>query len=131
MSWLDRMIARDLEREKELVTHPQSLGPVVRSMGAIVAVLVAAFGAIFAGEPFAVFGQLVIATVAGLAVSSGLRRKTAFRNGWLEGRRQMVEAMLEAQRRGLSPADWMRSEAERDAAVLGIDARDLLGEGDE
>jgi len=50
------------------------------------------------------------------------RRAMSYRSGWLDGRVAFVSAMSEAQRRGMSPGDWLAAELARDYAVLGIDA---------
>lgn len=130
MRWLDRFVTRSLEREARLVSHPGSWDH-VRGVLAALGVLVASYAAIFAGGGFQVLGQLGVALVAGWGVSSGLRRQGAYRNGWLAGRQQMVHALAEAQRRGLSPQDWLMSELERDSAVLGVRLDLELGDEDD
>jgi hypothetical protein len=59
------------------------------------------------------------------------RRAMAYRSGWLDGRTAFVAAMSEAQRRRMSPGDWLAAELARDYAVLGIEADVELIEGDE
>lgn len=130
MGWTDRMIERDLERERELVSHPERPATRFRSLVWSVVILSAAFAAIFAGEPWAVLGQVTIAALAGWGISGGLRRKQAYRNGWLEGRFQMVSSLAEAQRRGFSPDEWAMRELERDTAVLGYSMEDFLSDHD-
>lgn len=51
----------------------------------------------------------------------------AYRTGWLGGRLALMESMAEAQKRGMTAADWLAAEAERD----GIPIRRLPVEPDE
>jgi hypothetical protein len=53
------------------------------------------------------------------------RRSGAYRSGWLHGRQQMVFALAEAQRRGMTPIEWMEGELARDYAVLGVDPAEV------
>lgn len=48
-------------------------------------------------------------------------REQGFRLGWLRGRLAFWSSMAEAQRRGLSPAEWIIGEAERDGATVTIE----------
>lgn len=42
-------------------------------------------------------------------------RRTRYSAGWIDGRLALLQSMAEAQRRGISLADWLAAEAERDA----------------
>jgi hypothetical protein len=68
---------------------------------------------------------VVIGLQLGRAGIVSWRRAAAYRTGWLRGRSQMVYAMAEAQRRGLSVSQWLDSELARDFAVLGITDEDV------
>lgn len=63
---------------------------------------------------------VVLGGYLGTTALGTLSRPMAYRSGWLDGRATMVAALSEAQRRGLSPDDWLRGQWEADAAVLGI-----------
>lgn len=47
-----------------------------------------------------------------------LGTRAARKWGWLDGRREMVNSIAEAARRGMALRDWMIAQAERDQAVL-------------
>lgn len=57
-------------------------------------------------------------------------RALAYRTGWLAGRQAMVAALAEAQRRDMTPRDWLQAQLEADLALLGATAPPLP-EGDE
>lgn len=83
-----------------------------------------------AAGPLLVFAATVVGCQLGRTGIMTLRRATAYRSGWLQGRSAMVVALAEAQRRGMSPMEWLEGELQRDWAVLGIDPHDLEGHDD-
>lgn len=68
------------------------------------------------------FGQYLMALLVGMLalnlVSSGIRARTSYRAGWYSGRADLLLAMQEADRRGLTQAEWLAGVAERDTALL-------------
>jgi hypothetical protein len=70
---------------------------------------------------FGILGGCLIGLQIGRASIGGIRRASAYRAGWLNGRSAMVHALAEAQRRGMTPSEWLSGELARDYAVLGID----------
>ena len=62
-----------------------------------------------------------------LALGFAVLPERAYRAGWLDGRIAMLASMGEAQRRGMSEAEWLVAEMERD----GIPVRRLPAEPDE
>jgi hypothetical protein len=75
-------------------------------------------------------GGCLIGVQLGRSGICALRRANAYRSGWLRGRSQMVYALAEAQRRGMSPQDWLEGELLRDWAVLGIDPETMPDQKD-
>ena len=73
----------------------------------------------------AVVAAIFVGIELGRTAILSARRAQAYRSGWLAGRQQMVMAMVEAQRRGITPVEWLTAEAERDWAVLGLDPDDV------
>lgn len=75
------------------------------------------------GAPWQV--RLVAGFVVGVEVGRcaviGVRRAHAYRTGWLAGRSQMLWAMAEAQRRGMTQVEWLEGELARDYAALGLE----------
>lgn len=61
-----------------------------------------------------------LALVGAMYVFMAHVSRTSYRDGWLRGRWSMVEAIGEAQRRGLSLVEWLRAEAERDGLRIDI-----------
>lgn len=58
--------------------------------------------------------------LVGIVALGGLRRATAYRSGWLEGREAMIAALSESLRRGMTPQEWLVSEYTRDMATMGL-----------
>jgi hypothetical protein len=124
MSLLDRIIARSMRRDRILVAHPASMRRVAGGVAALLALVMLASSRPLWAEPGSwpdVLAGLLLAVLAGWAVAASLRVKLAYKHGWLEGRRAMIHALSEAQRRGLPPDAWLLSELERDYVVLGLD----------
>jgi hypothetical protein len=63
---------------------------------------------------------VVLGLQVGRASICGVRRAGTYRNGWLDGRTAFVTAMMEAQNRGMTPAQWLTAELQRDYAVMGL-----------
>lgn len=124
MSPLDRIARWTLARDRILVTDPGRIGRLTGGVVALLGLVMFASSRSLWTEPGSWADDalgLLLAALAGLAVTSILRVKMAYRTGWLEGRRAMVYALAEAQRRDLPPHEWLLSELERDYAVLGLD----------
>ena len=68
---------------------------------------------------------VVVGLQIGRASLTSYRRAAAYRSGWLKGRNQMVAAMIEAERRGMSVNEWLEAEALRQYAVLGLTAEEV------
>lgn len=69
---------------------------------------------------------LTVATVLSLlGAVAGLSVASAFRMGWITGRGQMIAALREARKRGLTVDEWVAAEIARDKATLGLDSRTL------
>jgi hypothetical protein len=60
---------------------------------------------------------LVIIMVAWWFLRSTVRSR-AYRNGYLDGRAQMIASITEAMMRGMTPEEWVRLEVERDEKVI-------------
>lgn len=60
----------------------------------------------------------IIGLVVAIASMATAKRMQAYRSGWFEGRGQMVASLVEASQRGLSTQEWLRSQAEKDAALM-------------
>lgn len=119
----DRLIFHLMDRDRSMVRDPdRGQAAAVRSFAILFGALLASLALRwwYPGGPLEVVGEVVVALLAGVAVTNGIRAKLAYRHGWLEGRQQMVSALAEAQRRNLPPAVWLEGELQRDQAVLGI-----------
>lgn len=120
---VEALARRSQTRERVLVTDPSRQTREVARAGAVLVLLaVAASGPLWAppGSWGDVLSGLLLAVLAGGSVVAALRTKMAYRNGWLEGRGQMVNALAEAMRRGLTPEEWLEGELERDYAVMRV-----------
>src|SRR4051794_14789658 len=87
-----------------------------------------AFWPMFVGTPASPVISVIVGLQLGRTCILTIRRAATYRSGWLDGRASFVAAMSEAQRRGMSPADWLASEFARDMAVMGetVDVDELL-----
>ena len=74
--------------------------------------------------------SLLVGLQVGRAGIVSMRRASAFRTGWLDGRVAFVHAMAEAQRRGMTPQEWLEAELVRDYATLGVEAEIVHGDPD-
>jgi len=71
-------------------------------------------------DPWGTICALTVGGFLGMGLLPGVRRAVAYRSGWLDGRAQMVAALDESVRRGMTPGEWLRGELARDYAVMGI-----------
>lgn len=70
--------------------------------------------------PLRVACAVLVGLQVGRAGIISARRALAYRSGWMDGRAAMVQSMGEAMRRRMDLNEWLRGEAERDMATLGI-----------
>jgi hypothetical protein len=129
----DSLARRSIENERALVENPDRARYLRRRD---VVLMLLAFGSIFASnalDPGPVQGvaTALVGMFVGTGLLIGLRRAQAYRSGWLAGRLTMVEALVEAQRNGESPDDWLRGEYARDMMVLGIVAKHRQSDEDD
>lgn len=61
---------------------------------------------------------LVLSSAISLWATSMLNRQAAYSRGWRQGRRAAFDALNEAERRGISVAEWRAGEFERDLRTL-------------
>jgi hypothetical protein len=62
----------------------------------------------------------VIGAYIALVGMAYLKRLRAYKYGWIEGRSAMIQALVEAGKRGMSISDWLQAQAEKDMALMGI-----------
>jgi hypothetical protein len=60
----------------------------------------------------------VVVVLLGLGLYPVAWRALAYRSGWVSGRRELVESMREARRRGMDSSEWLAAELERTEATL-------------
>lgn len=70
--------------------------------------------------PLATLAWMVVAIFVGMGALALTRRMMAYRSGWINGRRQMISSLIEAERRGIDQSEWLEGEIARDFATLGI-----------
>lgn len=71
--------------------------------------------------PWTAIASGVLGVTIGISATAQFRRLSAFRNGWVRGRTEMVTSLREARRREMYIHEWLSLEWERTAAVMGID----------
>jgi hypothetical protein len=54
----------------------------------------------------------------GVSMLSRMKRARAYSQGWIEGRLAAYQALQEADRRGLSGAEWLEAEMEKDQFTM-------------
>ena len=120
----DRLVGRSVLREKRdtevFIEEPgrarrvflKGVARLVLSWGALVVMIWAPPGLV------STLAGGVVGAFVGPVALSGMKRAGAYRDGWLRGRTDMVAAMVEAERRGLTPAEWLAAEHEKTVSVL-------------
>lgn len=117
----DKLAARVVRDETALVTNPRRARHLFwRGIAGLALVVIAAGARPFLPGIWETIAVIILCWFAGRGILQGAARAGAYRSGWLDGRHSMVASMLEAQERGLTPAEWMHAEIEREAAVLGV-----------
>jgi len=115
--YFDWNIDRQRRWEKDAVRGVFHAGSVLLYFGVYVVFLVVFFVTTVRHDPVAGLLRIsmsVMGLYAGLGVSAAIRERKAFRRGWFHGRSAMVDAMEEAQRRGMPFPVWILTEAERE-----------------
>lgn len=130
---LDTLAQLTLRDEAAYVDdHPRARRIVMRAGGWLLLVIIAltvqafwpmSWWAAAAGVPIAIF--------AATGTLARVSRAQSYRSGWLKGRMQMVLALNEAMRRGMSFEDWLTSELARDEAALGYSLTDAQPQSEE
>lgn len=120
MRLLDRFITRELADETALVDDKQRATRLYRrALLAVALVLAATLARLFSEHVVALLlAGVVLGWYAARGALLGVTRAVTYRAGWLAGRRAFVASLDEAARRGMSFDDWLKREAERDAATL-------------
>lgn len=125
IGWLDRFLTaqarRELTDEKAYVDNPRRLRRLfLWDVSTFIAIL-----ALLPVEALTVESSLVNALVfpvicllIGRMFLARMIRARAYRNGWLDGRRQMIASMTEAMRRDFTLEEWIQGELERDTEVM-------------
>lgn len=124
IGWLDRLFTaqakRELTDEKTYVVNPRRLRRLfwwdVSTFLTIVALVVVEA---WTAESTVVNALVlpIICLLIGRTLLARMVRARAYRNGWLDGRRQMVGSMAEAVQRGFTIEEWLEGEIERDIQV--------------
>lgn len=65
-------------------------------------------------------GSATIGAYIALVGMGYSKRLRAYKAGWIEGRRAMIQAFIETSRRGMTINDWLAAQAEQDAALMGV-----------
>ncbi len=107
---MDVFSAHIMKRERERLTNPPLVATVVH-LGIVI-------GAIIATDVEG-WTWIIVGAYAGLGANRWLNGALKYRRGYFNGRRDLVNSMAEAHRRGLTPSEWMVSEMERDLLNLG------------
>lgn len=118
-----KLAQRTTQNERALIeSHERARRLMLRESALFVLALVAVFFRPISDGPLWLWipASLLVGCLVGWGALSGTRRAFAFRNGWLDGRAQMIGALSEAMKRGLTLDEWIRSELARDSAALGI-----------
>lgn len=122
---VDRLFSRLARRETRLtqayVDEPHLLrGMFLRGVAALVVAiaLIVAINYFPSSSFYFTLCSVSIAWLLGNSALRHLRNAQAYRNGWLDGRMQMISALSESMNRGMSPDEWIEGEMERDREVL-------------
>lgn len=116
--WLGEREAAD---QKAYVENPRRLRTMWRSdifwfVLALVLIIVEAF--LPEGSWSNIGAGVLFGWLIGRSALKRLGKAQAYRNGWLDGRRQMVGSMTEAMHRDFTVEEWLETELERDMDVL-------------
>jgi hypothetical protein len=110
-----------MDQDKTLVTDPPRGRSLFLRSGLVLLVVFAATAVeLWTGGWVQSLAHVTVAGWVGWTAFYGYRRAQLYKDGWLDGRGQMITAMSEAMGRGLTLDDWLAGEWERDCAVMGI-----------
>lgn len=125
VGWVDRFFTaqakRQLANEKTYVDNPRRLRRLfLWDVGTFIVILALVVAEAWATESSMVdvFAIPLVILLLGRTLLARLVRARAYRNGWLDGRRQMIGSMTEAMRREMTIEQWLESEMERDHQVM-------------
>lgn len=107
---LDRLIEWRMRREERYVGRPL---PWWRTVVAFLVVIALLAARIFFDGWLDAVTYLILSCMAGAWVASGLNRAAAYRRGYHNGRRAVIESMQDAMRRQLPFETWWHGELER------------------
>lgn len=125
---IDGSVRRSLEREQTFVKRPDRARRLfLREIAISVVVLGAMFARLWMGWVETV-AMMIIGVFVGFSLLGGLKRAGAYRNGWLNGRASMVQALAEAHRRDMSLDDWLNGELARDLPIMGASPYEFFPE---
>lgn len=134
---IERSLAREQERCRQAITREPrtswaSLLLLLILCGAVVTVSVGHASTSALGIVARAVALTFVGSVAGLAIGGQQRRAARYRQGWYDGRAAMFGSIGESLARGMSPGEWLASEAERDLANMGVRmSREDLDEGEQ
>lgn len=120
---VDKSIDRSRLNDRSLVDDRRRARRVgIRDAAMFLAALVAVFFApeLEPGTWQRATANIYLGAYIGLTAMNGLRRASAYRSGWIEGRGAMMRSLDEAHRRGMTAAEWIESQYARDAAIFGL-----------
>jgi hypothetical protein len=90
-----------------------------RARAVSVATTIALFGVGVAMVAIEEWSAAVVNFAVAFVLFTSLRASDAsYVYGWMSGRHAMLSSMIEAQDRGMNMAEWVTTEAERDAALI-------------
>jgi hypothetical protein len=123
MRLLDKFGERRLAHERSLVEqgHDHERKLWLRTLVIFVVGMSAVLTEDWLPSPFMLVANLVVGWMVGQGVFLGAARAHAYRTGWLDGRRRMVQQMQAHQERGSTPHEWLETELAFDTVnVLGL-----------
>lgn len=133
MKWRQLIVGRGVEM---YVVEPHRVYvEVIREVVLFVVVLGSWVVTLSAFDADVGWGTVLCGTIVGVAIGrsifTGVFRAMAYRRGWVDGRIAMYGAAVEAQLRGMTPAEWLHTEGDRTLSVLGIDPDEIARRSDE
>lgn len=70
------------------------------------------------GSPWFTVCSVSVGWLLGRAALRQFHRASAYRDGWLDGRLQMITSLKESCDRDMTPDEWLEGEFERDRSVM-------------
>lgn len=116
---VDRWAHRAVTQQKTLVERgPEAArGLLLRGALMFLVGLTSLVGANWLPEPYDTFAWMVLGWMVGTSFLGQLRRATAYRNGWLDGRLKMLQGIQHSS----GPEEWVKHQYEYDMVhVLGL-----------